>query len=65
MKHTQFKIIEKDVVGEILKLTPMVIEDRKVAIRDPKSGSEAEMAFLPKKMHFGSRNMSATMSLSR
>jgi integrase/recombinase XerD len=29
-------------VGEVLKLTPMDIEDRKAIIRDPKSGREAE-----------------------
>ena len=66
-KPTQLKILEKDVVdeiifrtrnhrnrlmlelmarsgiriGEILKLTPMDIDDRKAIIRDPKSGREA------------------------
>jgi integrase len=75
-KPTQFKILEKDVVdeiifrtqnprnrlllelmargcmrvGEVLKLTPMDIEDRKVVIRDPKSGREAEVVFLPQKV---------------
>jgi integrase/recombinase XerD len=75
-KPTQFKILEKDVVdeiifrtqnprnrlllelmargcmrvGEVLKLTPMDIEDRKALIRDPKSGREAEVAFLPQKV---------------
>jgi integrase/recombinase XerD len=37
-------------VGEVLKLTPMDIEDRKVVIRDPKSGREAEVVFLPQKV---------------
>jgi integrase len=37
-------------VGEVLKLTPKDIEDRKVIIRDPKSGNEAEVAFLPQKV---------------
>jgi integrase/recombinase XerD len=37
-------------VGEVLKLTPMDIEDRKVVIRDPKSGREAEVVFLPRKV---------------
>ena len=72
-KPTLFKIIEKDVmdeiifrtlsprnrlmlelmarscmrVGEVLKLKPHDIEDRKVIIRDPKSGKEIEVAFLP------------------
>ena len=75
-KLTQFKILEKDVVdeivfrtqnprnrlmlelmahscmrvGEVLKLTPKDIEDRKVIIRDPKSGKEVEVAFLPQKV---------------
>ena len=37
-------------VGEVLKLTPRDIEDRKAIIRDPKSGKEAEVAFLPQKV---------------
>ncbi len=75
-KPTQFKILEKDVVdeiifrtqnlrnrlmlelmarsgmriGEVLKLTPMDVEDRKAIIRDPKSGREAEAVFLPQKV---------------
>ena len=75
-KPVQLKIIEKDVVDEIifrtrnprnrlmlelmarscmrvdevLKLTPKDIEDRKAVIRDPKSGKEAEVAFLPQKV---------------
>jgi integrase len=75
-KLVQFKILEKDVVdeiifrtpnprnrlilelmaracmrvGEVLKLHPKDVEDRKVTIRDPKSGKEAEVAFLPQKV---------------
>ena len=75
-KLIQFKILEKDVVdeiifrtpnprnrlilelmaracmriGEVLKLRAKDIEDRKVTIRDPKSGKEAEVAFLPQKV---------------
>ena len=75
-KTAQLKILEKDVVdeiifrtrnprnrlllelmargcmrvGEVLKLTPMDIEDRKAIIRDPKSGRESEAAFLPQKV---------------
>lgn len=75
-KPTQLKILEKDVVdeiifrtrnqrnrlmlelmarsgmriGEVLKLRPMDIEDRKAIIRDPKSGREAEAVFLPQKV---------------
>ncbi len=37
-------------VGEVLKLKPRDIEDRKVIIRDPKSRKEAEVAFLPQKV---------------
>jgi len=73
---TQLKILEKDVVdeiifrtqnprnrlmlelmarsamriGEVLKLRPMDIEDRKAIIRDPKSGRGAEVVFLPQKV---------------
>ena len=75
-KLTQFKILEKDVVdeiifrtlnsrnrlilelmaracmrvGEVLKLKARDIEDRKATIRDPKSGKEAEFAYLPQKV---------------
>jgi integrase len=75
-KLTQFKILEKDVideiifrtsnkrnrlmlelmarsgmqVGEVLKLTTLDIDDRKAIIRDPKSGKEAEVVFLPQKV---------------
>ena len=37
-------------VGEVLKLTPGDIEDRKVIIRDPKSGKEMEIVFLLQKV---------------
>ena len=37
-------------VGEVLKLTPKDIEDRKIIIRDPKSGKETEVAYLPQKI---------------
>ena len=37
-------------VGEVLKLNAMDIEDRKAIIRDPKSGRETEVAFLPQKV---------------
>jgi integrase len=29
-------------IGEVLKLTPLDIDDRKAIIREPKSGKEAE-----------------------
>ena len=37
-------------VGEVLKLTPADVEDRKIFIRDPKSGKEMEVVFIPKKV---------------
>ena len=37
-------------VGEVLKLTPEDIEERKVIIRDPKSGKETEVVFLPQRV---------------
>ena len=37
-------------IGEVLKLTPMDIEDRKLIIRDPKSGRPLEVVFIPKKV---------------
>jgi len=32
-------------IGEVLKLIPIDIEDRKLIIRDPKSGKETEVVF--------------------
>ncbi len=43
-------------IGEVLKLTPMDIQDRKAIIRDPKSGREAEAVFLPQKVADRLRN---------
>jgi integrase/recombinase XerD len=37
-------------VGEVLKLKPLDIDDRKAIIRDPKSGKEVEVVFLPQKV---------------
>jgi integrase len=37
-------------VGEVLKLTADDIDDRKVRIREPKSGKEDEMVFIPHKI---------------
>jgi integrase len=36
-------------IGEVLNLKPNDIEDRKAIIRDPKSGRELEVVFIPKK----------------
>ncbi len=37
-------------IGEVLKLTSKDIEERRVVIRDPKSGKEAEIVFIPQKI---------------
>jgi integrase len=37
-------------VGEVLKLTPMDIEERKVVIKGPKSGRETEVVLLQQKV---------------
>ncbi len=37
-------------IGEVLKLTPNDIVDRKLLLREPKSGREVEMIFIPKKV---------------
>jgi integrase len=37
-------------IGEVLNLKPNDIEDRKAIIRDPKSGRELEVVFIPKKV---------------
>jgi integrase/recombinase XerD len=37
-------------VGEVLKLRPKDIEDRKILISDPKSGKQAEVVFIPQKV---------------
>jgi integrase/recombinase XerD len=37
-------------IGEVLKLTPNDVQDRKLIIRDPKSGREREFIFIPQKV---------------
>ena len=37
-------------IGEVLKLTPRDINDRKLILRDPKSGKELEFVFVPQKL---------------
>ena len=37
-------------VSEVLNISPRDIEDRKLIIRDPKSGREAEVVFIPQKV---------------
>ncbi len=37
-------------VSEVLKLTPKDVEGRRLLLREPKSGKEAEVVFIPKKV---------------
>jgi len=37
-------------IGEVLKLTPGDVNERKLILRDPKSGKEREFVFLPQKV---------------
>ena len=37
-------------IGEVLKLTPNDINERKLTIRNPKSGKEQEYVFIPQKV---------------
>ena len=37
-------------IGEVLKLTPADIKDRKLILKDPKSGKEQEIIFIPQKV---------------
>jgi integrase/recombinase XerD len=37
-------------IGEVLKLTPKDVTERKLVLRDPKSGKEREFVFLPQKV---------------
>jgi len=37
-------------IGEVLKLTPRDVNERKLIIRDPKSGKEKESIFIPQKI---------------
>ena len=37
-------------IGEVLKLTPADIQDRKLVLKDPKSGKEQETIFIPQRV---------------
>jgi integrase/recombinase XerD len=37
-------------VGEVLQLTPRDVQERKLVLRQPKSGKESELVFIPKKV---------------
>ena len=37
-------------IGEVLKIRPIDIQDRKITLPDPKSGKESEMVFIPQKV---------------
>jgi integrase len=37
-------------IGEVLKISPIDIQDRKNTLPDPKSGKESELVFIPQKV---------------
>ena len=37
-------------IGEVLKIRPMDVENRKIILHDPKSGRDAEVVFIPQKV---------------
>jgi integrase len=37
-------------VGEVLKIRPIDVHDRKIILPDPKSGKESEVVFIPQKV---------------
>lgn len=37
-------------IGEVIKITPNDIDDRKIIIRDPRSRKEIEVVFIPQKV---------------
>lgn len=37
-------------IGEVLKIRPMDIEDRKIILQEPKSGKESEVVYMPQKI---------------
>jgi len=37
-------------IGEVLKISPIDIQDRKITLPDPKSGKESELVFIPQKV---------------
>jgi integrase len=43
-------------IGEVLKLTLSDIQDRKLILRDPKSGKDHEIVFIPQKVADRLRN---------
>ena len=51
-------------IGEVLNLKPMDVNERKLIIRDPKSGREHEVVFIPKKSQTGSRAISGKRGLN-
>ena len=39
-----------DLVGEVLKIRPIDVQDRKITQPEPKSGKESELVFIPQKV---------------
>jgi hypothetical protein len=44
-------------IGEVLKLTASDLQDRKLTLREPKSGREHEVVFIPRRLPTGCGNM--------
>ena len=52
-------------VGEVLKLTAMHVDDQKLTIKNPKSGKNAEVVFIPKKLADRLKDSSVTVNSIR
>jgi len=37
-------------IGEVLKISPIDVQDRKITLPDPKNGKESELVFIPQKV---------------
>jgi integrase len=37
-------------IGEVLKIRPIDVKDRKITLPDPKSGMESEIVYIPQKI---------------
>jgi hypothetical protein len=44
-------------IGELLKIRVSDVSGRSITLREPKSGKEAEMAYMPEKPHFSRENV--------
>ena len=48
--QTSRHIVPVTGIGEVLKIRPMDIQDRKIILAGPKSGKESEVVFIPQKV---------------